>query len=503
MSTLIGKRPISVVIFDRTQAGLSDVPVFAQKLKEKVNTPSPEEKITSSLSPQALRIVEAIHSEKPGSVLRADSSGGQTGEFAQSTDPVRSSDSVHRNDTSNQLRIDPVVISSIVDDPMLTPIEPVLIGLDQVLKELATLKPVIPAIEVSPMEGIRLDAVHTHGYLERVTLPPREKSVRDVIELLQFATRRYGQKLAKNVHAAQKNLTEVAASTRTRVNTLLGTLGSYAYQASSTLVTQAQTLHIPTLPRIEVTVPRLNNLVTIPSGERLKTNVSMKLQSLFGFTQESFISITSKLFIVLAIVLMLLTVGPMVALEFQSIQHKISRAFSGFSTRAEEPENLAMETKPTPVPSANPDPEKQFQIQIPRIGVDSKVIANVDPGSEEKYTEALKKGVAHAAGTGLPGESNTENKTIFIFGHSTNGEWNISRYNALFYSLKDLVVGDTFTVWFWGREFGYTITETRIVEANDVSFLVPQTDKDLLILQTCWPPGTSWKRFLVVAEPVK
>lgn len=357
MSTLTGNRPISVVIFDRTQAGLSDVPIFAESLKKKVNTPIARELLDPHLSSAALTILEQIqhpHTENIAvetiavapEVLRADSSGGQTGEFAQST------------------------ASEVSDSVVSVPDEPV--GVQAV-------KPVVPTIDL-------------HDVLKQIEMP--------------------------------------------------------------------------VIPTIRWSMPSFN---------------------LYG--------IASKVMLAGAMVLMFLTVGPVVVMEFQSYKQKISYAVTNLPTKAED-------IMPTPVPTVHPAPEKQFQIIIPRIGVDSKVIANVDPSNEKEYTAALKQGIAHAAGSGLPGEANTDNKTIFFFGHSTNGEWNIAKYNALFYALKDMIAGDRFTVWFWGKEYQYQVTETKIVPANDIQFLTPQTETDQIILQTCWPPGTSWKRFLVIAKPV-
>ncbi|KKU23326.1 MAG: SrtC [Microgenomates group bacterium GW2011_GWA1_46_15] len=121
----------------------------------------------------------------------------------------------------------------------------------------------------------------------------------------------------------------------------------------------------------------------------------------------------------------------------------------------------------------------------------------------KEYEEALKHGVAHAKGTGLPGDDGGINKTIVIFSHSTNGSWNITKYNALFYSLKDLKEEDQIQVWFWGKEYWYKVKEKKVIEPNDVSFLKPQMDTEKLILQTCWPPGTISKRLLIVAERVQ
>ena len=161
-------------------------------------------------------------------------------------------------------------------------------------------------------------------------------------------------------------------------------------------------------------------------------------------------------------------------------------------------------TKPTVFSEVStPEQNKQFSIRIPMIGVDSQVTSNVDMNNPKEYEEALKHGVAHAKGTGLPGDDGGINKTIVIFSHSTNGSWNITKYNALFYSLKDLKEEDQIQVWFWGKEYWYKVKEKKVIEPNDVSFLEPQMDTEKLILQTCWPPGTISKRLLIVAERVQ
>lgn len=148
-----------------------------------------------------------------------------------------------------------------------------------------------------------------------------------------------------------------------------------------------------------------------------------------------------------------------------------------------------------------PEEYERFQLEIPAIGLNTHVTPNVDTENEDDYTKALKAGVAHAKGTTFPGEKSTHTKTTFIFGHSTNGIWNIERYNALFYDIKLLKPGDEVVVWFWGKKHMYKVTEQKVVDTNDVSFLAPQTEKEQLILQTCWPPGTTFKRLLVFAEP--
>ncbi|MEK7521451.1 MAG: sortase [Patescibacteria group bacterium] len=144
--------------------------------------------------------------------------------------------------------------------------------------------------------------------------------------------------------------------------------------------------------------------------------------------------------------------------------------------------------------------QTDFAIYIPKIDARAPVFANVDPAVEETYMASLKTGVAHAYGSSLPGRPGA----TYIFAHSTNGPWNVSQYNAVFYLLRELNPEnrDEVYVFFQGKVHKYRITEKHVIDGDDVSWLTEaQTGKERLILQTCWPPGTIWKRLLVVAEP--
>ncbi len=145
-----------------------------------------------------------------------------------------------------------------------------------------------------------------------------------------------------------------------------------------------------------------------------------------------------------------------------------------------------------------PPEERRFKLLIPKIGLEAEVVANVDPANKGKYLEDLKRGLAHAKGTGFPGDG----KTVYIFGHSTNYEWFVEDLNALFYLLKELEVGDEVKVVFGVDEFVYQVGEKEIAQATDISFLNGESGRERLVLQTCWPPGTTYKRLLVIAYPV-
>lgn len=147
-------------------------------------------------------------------------------------------------------------------------------------------------------------------------------------------------------------------------------------------------------------------------------------------------------------------------------------------------------------------PDVQFSIVIPKIQARSKVIANVDAGNKREYLAALKQGVAHAAGTGLPGVKSDVNRTVVLFAHSTDAPWNMARYNAVFYLLYKLTVGDQIQVYFQGVRHDYQVEETQIVPASDLSYFAKQTQKEILVLQTCYPPGTTLKRLVVIARRI-
>ena len=143
--------------------------------------------------------------------------------------------------------------------------------------------------------------------------------------------------------------------------------------------------------------------------------------------------------------------------------------------------------------------DTNFSILIPKIGANARVFPNIDSGNSNEFLPFLQAGVAHAKGTVFPGfQGNT-----YLFAHSADNFWNVGRYNAVFYLLKDLTVGDDVVIFFESQRFNYKVSEVRVVDAEDVSFLVKsqEREEEILILQTCWPPGTTWKRLVVFAKP--
>lgn len=137
-----------------------------------------------------------------------------------------------------------------------------------------------------------------------------------------------------------------------------------------------------------------------------------------------------------------------------------------------------------------------YGIVIEKINANAKVIADVDPGNESQYTQALTQGVAESRGSTKPGE----NGNLFIFSHSADGPFNISRYNAVFYLLKELEKGDKIVLFYEGKRFDYIVYDRTVTDPLDVSFISNRYDKPVLTLQTCDPPGTLNNRLIVRAQ---
>ncbi|OGG02544.1 hypothetical protein A2Z33_01985 [Candidatus Gottesmanbacteria bacterium RBG_16_52_11] len=149
----------------------------------------------------------------------------------------------------------------------------------------------------------------------------------------------------------------------------------------------------------------------------------------------------------------------------------------------------------TPIVPVNRD----FAIIVPAIGINAPVIAGVDPADTKDYNVALKTGVAHASTSMTPDQTGT----VYLFSHSTNYEWFVKNLNAVFYLLKNLEEGQLVVVYYKGVRYTYAMREKRIVKPTKTAYLLPDTRKKSLILQTCWPPGSTRERMLIFADLIE
>lgn len=138
----------------------------------------------------------------------------------------------------------------------------------------------------------------------------------------------------------------------------------------------------------------------------------------------------------------------------------------------------------------------EYGIVIEKINANAKVVPGIDASNEKEYTRALSEGVVEALGSTPPGKSGN----LYLFAHSTNAPWNIVRYNAIFYLLRELEPGERVIIFYKNRRYDYLVFDKTVTAANDISFLTNKYEEPVLTLQTCDPPGTLLNRLIVRAK---
>lgn len=139
-----------------------------------------------------------------------------------------------------------------------------------------------------------------------------------------------------------------------------------------------------------------------------------------------------------------------------------------------------------------------FGIVIEKINANARVIPNVDASNERQYVQALTQGVAQALGSTPPGQPGN----LYLFSHSTDAPWNIIRFNAVLYLLRELENGDRVVIFYQNKRYDYIVYDKVIASPSDVSYLTNRYDFPVLTLQTCDPPGTLLNRLVVRAKLV-
>jgi LPXTG-site transpeptidase (sortase) family protein len=215
----------------------------------------------------------------------------------------------------------------------------------------------------------------------------------------------------------------------------------------------------------------------LPEEKNLPTNPILKKNKLVADS-----------FVIAGIVLVVMSVIIGVKIFFPVVREEI-----GYQLYQK---TLSSEKNGVNEPQKTLDPaDKDFGIVIPKIRANAKVIPEVDPLNPAVYQRALTKGVAQAKGASYPGEGGN----IFIFAHSSADILEANKYNAIFYLLSKLEKDDEIDMYYKNQKYIYKVTERKTVNADEVKYL-EQTDTEQLTLMTCWPPGTTLKRLVVIAN---
>jgi LPXTG-site transpeptidase (sortase) family protein len=150
---------------------------------------------------------------------------------------------------------------------------------------------------------------------------------------------------------------------------------------------------------------------------------------------------------------------------------------------------------PTSAPTTTPVPLPPRRILIPRIKLDSPVVAAVIRNGEWIVPRFV---AGHLEGTALPGQGSN----VVLTGH-------VDSINAgnVFARLDELGLGDTITVVSDTTVFDYAVAVKKVVRNTDVSVVLP-TDTEQLTLITCtgtWLPlqRDFDSRLIIIGTPIK
>lgn len=141
---------------------------------------------------------------------------------------------------------------------------------------------------------------------------------------------------------------------------------------------------------------------------------------------------------------------------------------------------------------------KDFYLIIPKIKIESPIIPDVKGGDKDVYFKALETGVAQLKGSSKPGEGSN----IVVFGHSSFYKDQPGEFKEIFKNIDQLSQNDEIIIWYKNKEYKYLIRETMIVDPQDVWVTKP-TEKEQVTISTCYPPGTTQQRFIVMAELIR
>ena len=143
---------------------------------------------------------------------------------------------------------------------------------------------------------------------------------------------------------------------------------------------------------------------------------------------------------------------------------------------------LAEENDETENENLREAPEEN-RLVLPSITLDEEIVVGSDPDN-------IHRGAWHRPRTSTPDQGGN----TVIVGHRFS-------YNspATFYHLDKMEVGDTFAIWWEGKEYVYRVFQTRVVEATAIE-IEDNTDEPIATLYTCTPVWTATDRLVIRGE---
>lgn len=130
-----------------------------------------------------------------------------------------------------------------------------------------------------------------------------------------------------------------------------------------------------------------------------------------------------------------------------------------------------------------------YNMSILKLGIKNAVVSTTD------YD--LASHLVSYRGTAIP----PNNGSAVVFGHSTLPQlFDQNNYKTIFATLYRINVGDEIIINVSNIIYLYRIYNIMVVDPSDTSIFTQNYDNSYLILVTCTPPGTTWKRLIVKAR---
>ena len=138
-------------------------------------------------------------------------------------------------------------------------------------------------------------------------------------------------------------------------------------------------------------------------------------------------------------------------------------------------------------------------LKIDRLGISAPIVFGTGSDLKNVYN-GLEKGTVHYSGSPKPG---MEGASV-ILGHSSAYPWYKGKYGSVFALLGKLKPGDTVRVEYAnGPSFSFLIKQSIVFSpfSNDARLTeIEKTPGSSVVLISCWPVGTNYKRIAIQAE---
>lgn len=141
------------------------------------------------------------------------------------------------------------------------------------------------------------------------------------------------------------------------------------------------------------------------------------------------------------------------------------------------------------------------RVIIPKINVNAPVTYGLSDLSEASSQKALQNGPINYPLNGANATPGQKGNTV-ILGHSSADVFAPGNYKFIFVQLNRLAVGDLFYLDYGGKRYTYKVSQTKVINPNQIDQLNLGTDKPYATLVTCDPPGTVARRLLIIGEQI-